>query len=170
MGDMRSATEDAPIVLAASKRKAVLLFLGSGAFVAIGVFMVVSGETKGWFPLVFFALCLIVSVVLLLPGSTNLTIDRDGIHVKSLFRLTHIRWSDVDSFYVGSIRTGPASTKMIGIAYADSYQGQKTGRRVAAALAGMEGGIPNQYQASAEELCELLNRAKRRFGGVDTSN
>jgi hypothetical protein len=154
------------IVLAASRRKAALVFLGSGAFVTIGAFLVASGESGGWFPLAFFGFCLIVSIVLLFPGSTTLTIDRDGIHMKHMFRLTHIRWSDVDSFYVGSIRTGVSSTKMIGIKYSDSYQGQKAGRNISSALTGMEGGIPNQYQASAEELCELLNTAKRRFSSV----
>jgi hypothetical protein len=159
----RFAIGDSPVVLAASKRKAALLFLASGVFVAIGVFMVIDGERFAWFPLVFFGLCLIVSVVLLLPASTSLTIDRNGIHMKHMFRLTHMRWSDVDSFYIGFIRTGLSSTKMIGVNYSDSYQGQKAGRRVASALSGMEGAIPNQYEVSAEELCELLNSAKRRY-------
>src|SRR6186713_2208657 len=100
---------DEPVVVAASKRKAMLLFLGSGAFVAIGVFLILKGESTAWFAVAFFGLCLAVSVVLLLPGSTKLTIDREGIHITNMFRLTHIRWRDVDSFYVGSIRTGISS-------------------------------------------------------------
>jgi hypothetical protein len=162
----RLATGDDPIVLGASKRKAALLFVGSSAFVAIGVFLVVTGESMGWLPLGFFGLCLIVSIVLLVPGSTSLAMDGNGIHMKHMFRLTHIRWSEVDCFYVGFVRTGVSSTKMIGIKYSDSYQGQQAGRRVASALSGMEGAIPNQYQVSAEELCELLNAAKRRWSNV----
>jgi hypothetical protein len=159
----RVAAEDSPVVLRTSKRKAALLFVGSGAFVTIGVFMVLDGERLGWFPAIFFGLGLIVSVVLLLPA-TSLTIDRHGIHMKHMFRLTHIRWSDVDSFYIGHIGAGLSSTKMIGVTYSASYEGQKAGRGVASALSGMEGAIPNQYEVSAEELCEILNNAKRRFG------
>ena len=152
-----------PIVLAASKRKAVLLLIVCGVFVAIGVFLIARGERLAWFGVAFFGLGVIVSVVLLLPGSTSLTIDRSGIRMTHMFRTTVIRWSDVDSFYVGFIRTGLATTKMIGINYAASYEGQQTGRKAALALTGMEGAIPNQYQVSPEELCELLNAAKRRW-------
>jgi hypothetical protein len=157
---------DEPVVVTASKRKALLLFLGSGAFVAIGAFLIVKGESTAWFVVAFFGLCLAISVVLLLPGSTKLTIDRDGIHMTNMFRLTHIQWCDVDSFYVGSIRTGMSSTKMIGIRYSAAYQGQNAGRKVASALSGMEGAIPDQYQTSADDLCELLNHARQRFGKV----
>jgi hypothetical protein len=55
---------------------------------------------------------------------------------------------------------------MIGVNYSASYEGQKAGRRVASALSGMEGAIPDQYEVSAEELCEVLNAAKRRFSDV----
>jgi hypothetical protein len=38
------------------------------------------------------------------------------------------------------------------------------GRKVASAISGLEGALPNHFQGSPEELCEKLNQWKQRFG------
>ena len=74
-----------------------------------------------------------------------------------------LSWSDVDEFYVGYIRSGLSRTKMIGIRYSKSYNPQKTGRKISESLTGMEGALPNHFNRSAEEICEVLNRYKHQY-------
>jgi hypothetical protein len=53
---------------------------------------------------------------------------------------------------------------MIAIVYAPHYEGQKIGRAIAENLSGMEGAIPNNYNAPLDELLETLNEWRVRYG------
>lgn len=151
------------IVLTGNRTKALLLSVVSLAFVVVGFSMVNSGASYGWFVLLFFSLCLLTFLYMLTPGAIKLTIDNNGIEMKSLFKPMKLTWDDIDEFYVGAIRTGYSSTKMICIRYSASYNKLRRSRQVASALTGMEGALPNHFSKSAEELCELLNQSKARW-------
>jgi hypothetical protein len=157
--------DDEVIVLTGSKKKAVLLLLGSAAFVAIGVWMVAKGEAMGWGAIIFFGLGLLASLYMLTPNAVRLRIDRSGVEMKTLFKPMRLGWGDVNGFYVEHIRTGYSKTKVIAIAFSESYRKQRAGRQVASALTGVEGALPNHFNRPAEEICELLNAAKRKWGG-----
>ena len=158
--------DDEVIVLTGSKSKALLLLLGSAAFVAIGAVMVAKGEQMGWWGVIFFGLCLLVSLYMLTPNAVRLQIDKNGVEMKTFFKPMKLGWGDVNGFYVDHIRTGYSKTKFIGISFSESYRKHRAGRQFASALTGMEGALPNHFNRSAEEICELLNSSKRKWGGA----
>lgn len=157
--------EDEVVVLGANKRKAAFLLLASMAFVAAGIAIVVKDpHAKGaWACIALFGLGIPLSIYMLTPGAGELRIDRNGFEVKTLFKPTKLGWNDVNGFYVGRIQTGYRSTKMIGIEYSDSYKKLRLGRQLSAAITGMQGGLPNNFDRPAEQVCELLNRAKKQW-------
>jgi hypothetical protein len=103
---------------------------------------------------------------MLLPQSTTLRADEQGIHIRQLFRTTHVDWGDIDSFQVCSLPGGLSSSQLVGIKYRPSYKGRRTLRKIAAALSGVEGAIPNTYDITPAELCRVLNDARARWGNV----
>ena len=83
--------------------KWLVVALGSLAFVLIGIWMVRSRDTFGWLAIVFFGLCLAVSLICLLPKASYLRLTPDGFIVGSLFRAHTIRWEDVTGFGVDRV-------------------------------------------------------------------
>lgn len=152
------------LVFYASRTKAVLLLLGSIAFVAIGWWMKEQKPLIGWLCVLFFSLGVPAALVMFLPGVMYLRLDHDGFEMSSIGRKNKIRWQDVESFKIASIR----GAKMIAINYRPSFTDQKMARAVAGALAGMEGAIPNSYNVSLGELERVLNQWLERFGRVGT--
>jgi hypothetical protein len=155
--------DDEMIVLTGSKRKSVLFLLGSLALVALGLVGVLNGKMFGWAAIAFFGLGVIYSIYMLMPGTVRMQIDRDGIEMKTPFKPMKLAWSDVNGFYVAELKTGLSKTKMIGIEFSESFKNLRAAR-VSSALTGAEGVLPNDFTLSAEEMCELLNRSKQRWG------
>lgn len=148
------------LVYPASRLKAVLLFLGCAAFVALGLLVSKEKPLIGWACVAFFGLGLPVSFLMLLPNKFYLKLTAQGFEVGSLGGGKLTRWSDVERFYVGSIR----GTKMIAIVYTPSYAEQRSLRKVSSAMAGMEGAIANSYASSREEILKTLNEWHTRYG------
>jgi hypothetical protein len=153
---------DETLVFEGNRGKAALLLLVSLGFVAIGAFLVAKGDRDGWWPLLFFSLCALSAVYMLLPGTIRLQVGPAGIEMKTLFKPMKLRWEDVESFHVARLST--SNTKLIGIRYAPSYQAMRTARAASAAITGMEGALPNHFDRPAEELCRILNECKRKWG------
>jgi hypothetical protein len=156
--------DDEVIVLTGDKSKAFLLLLVSVAFVAICSFLVAQGKAMGWVGIIFFGLGILTSIYMLTPNATRLQIDKNGIEMKTLFKPMKLEWGDVNGFYVAHMNTGYATTKMIGIEFSESYKKHRAGRQFASAFTGAEGALPNNFNLSAEEVCELLNKSKQRWG------
>jgi hypothetical protein len=148
------------LVYPASRLKAVLLFLGCSAFVAVGLLVSKEKPLIGWACVAFFGLGLPASVLMLLPNKFYLKLTPQGFEVRSLFGGKLTRWSDVERFYIGSIR----GTKMIAIVYRASYVDQQALRKVSSAVAGMEGAVPNSYTSSRDEILKTLNEWHTRYG------
>lgn len=158
--------DDEVIVLSGNKTKAVLMLLGSAAFVAVGALLVANGNAMGWWAIIFFGLGVLVSLYMLTPDAIRLQIDKNGVEMKTLFKPSKLEWGDVNRFYVDHIRTGYSKTKVIGIEFSESYSKLRAGRQFASALTGVEGALPDHFNRPAEEICELLNESKRRWGGA----
>src|SRR5262249_20897939 len=145
----------------ASRSKAVLILLGSIAFVVLGWFLHLEKPLIGWACILFFALGIPVGLFMMLsPASMYLRLDREGFEIGSLVNKSRPSWRDVQGFEIGSIR----GAKMIAIIYAPHYAGQEIGREVAERLSGMEGAIANSYNAPLEEILEALNDWRVRYG------
>ena len=165
-------TDDEMIELTVDKSKVALIFFGSIAFVAMGVFSVNDGTERGWFMgwlgIILSVLGFFGSLLLMLtPNSFSLKIDKNGVEMKSIFwrRATKLfEWNDVNGFFLGITKIG--NTKYIGIKYSESYKKLQTARKLAV-FTGYEGVVPhNFYNRSAEEICELLNDSKQKWGGA----
>jgi len=114
---------------------------------------------SGWLGVVFFGFCMLVMLIMLLPGAMYLRLDPDGIEMCSIGRKNKIRWQDVESFKIVSTR----GAKIIIIKYRASFTEQKVARAVANALFF----VPNTYNVSRAELERVLNQWLERFGQVE---
>ena len=159
------STQQKPhLILRPKKSSAIWLLLGCSLFVAAGLWM---AQEKGWIGYLcagFFALGIPVAIVQLLPGSTYLEIDEDGLSFANMFRVTKIPWNIVDEFFVVSLKqTGVTVHKMVAFNFIPSYDRSQIGRQISTAIAGCEGALPDTYGVKAEELAQSLNRCLARF-------
>jgi len=147
---------DRPILLRPKPTKWLVIALGSLAFVLIGVWMVRSRDMLGWLGIVFFGLCLSVSLICMLPNASYLRLTPDGFTMCSLFRAHTTRWEDVTGFGVARVFTN----KMVMFNYVEAYQRSPKLRSLNTGLTGFEAAIPDTYGLKHEELADLLNRYK----------
>ena len=149
------------IVFPASRFKAVFLFFGSIAFVALSVWLMRNGHPiVGWVGASFFSLGVPVSIIMLLPNMMYLRLTPEGFLMHSPLRSTFIRWSHVERFELCSIRGAP----LIAIVHNDQYTELKKFRAVASFLSGgVESGVPNHYRASRAEVFAALNEWHGRY-------
>jgi hypothetical protein len=150
--------EPASVILYPKKITAFLILLGCCIFVVIGIAMINSGEILGYLVAGFFGLCSVVAIVQLLPGSSYLCLDSEGFICCSLFRKHKVAWSDVDEFFVITLKqTGVKVNEMVGYNFAASYDKSKLPRMLSAWVGKCEGGLPDSYGMKAEELAALMN-------------
>jgi hypothetical protein len=155
---------DERLVFDGSRLKTIALLLGCAVFLGVGIWFAQDGDRWAIVVIMISAFAFLMLLSMLAPGAVRLTIDRSGVELKSPFRTMNLAWSDVDEFYVGYIHTGPSTSKLIAIKYSESYNKQRAGRKVSAQVTGMEGGIPNHFNKSPEELCAILNSYKQKYG------
>jgi hypothetical protein len=115
--------------------------------------MIAAGELIGWFVAVFFGLCTLVLMASLLPNASYLRVSPDGFTMCSLFRAHSFRWSDVCGFSVGRVGVN----RMVVFDFSDEFRGTPRLRKVAIALAGHEGALPDSYGMPLEALARLMN-------------
>jgi hypothetical protein len=133
----------------------LVLLLCSG-FVAGGVLMIRDGHKAGWFPASFFALGIPVALIQLLPRSSFLTVDEDGIEFCALFRKCRLKWKDISEFGVYS-RESIGIGNTVGFNYSPSYERLPTMRLLNKTLVGFEAALPDTYGLPAEDLANLLS-------------
>jgi len=140
--------------------KTVLLGLVSLTFVVSGIFMTKEQPIMGWFVTSFFGICLLVFLIQLIPGSTELTLTKEGFEMTSLFRKSVTRWTDIESFKIGYL--GQSKTVMFD--YNENYKKYETGKLIAKELSGSHGALPTTYGQKATELLKILNEWKNKYG------
>jgi hypothetical protein len=144
----------------ASRKKAILLLLGSLCFVAMGVWMSSTDPVVGWICVIFFGLGVPASLFMLWPNAMYLMLDADGFETGTIFSKHRTKWTDVAGFELASLH----NTKIIAVHYTQQYQGQQLARKVATSLSGIEGAIPNSYNATLVDVLAALNTFRSRFG------
>ena len=145
-----------PVTLYPSKMKWLLVLLGSFVFSIGGYWMIQEGYTFwGWFDLIFFSLCVIVTPIALLPGVSALTLDADGFE----FGRCRYSWRDATGFAPWDVPPSgrnkmvvfdlPVPTNPVARAL---VEGDKI-------LTGHTGGaLPDTYGLAAQDLAELMVR------------
>lgn len=142
-----------PMRLRASPVKMWLVSLGSLVFVGAGALMVHDQPALGYVSMVFFGLCAIIGAINILPGSSYLEMTREGFIVSSLFRKSFTSWREIDVFLIFRVH----HSDRVGWNYASVSSQQAMSRRLSAALAGVEAGLPDTYGMEASKLADLLN-------------
>ena len=138
-----------PVTLRPSRKKWLLVFAGSALFAAGGYWMIQSNTPTGWLVLIFFGLGALVAPVMMLPGASSLTLDRDGFEVGTFLRRYRARWPDVSRFEVMALR----GHKMV--VYDDTAQKHAMLAAAAIAMTGHTSGLPDTY-LSADDLAGLI--------------
>ncbi len=147
-----------PVTLYPSRKKWLLVLVGSAVFTAAGFGMVAESAPNGWYGVVFFGGCLVVSAIMLLPRAGGLVLDRDGFQVTNLFRSYRLRWHDVTGFAPISIPY--SGQRMVGfdiVAAASLPIAAMT-----TAVTGRMGGLPDTYGFSVDELAQLMTQWQER--------
>lgn len=155
---MHHIVDEEQIILRPRKSKMILLAFVSLLFVAVGVWTIEKDSWKIWSGIVFFSICFLVAFMQLLPGSSKLTLTRDGFAITSLFKSHFTKWEDVKSFEEGNI--GPNKSVMFD--YIDGHEKHTTGKGIAKHLSRFHGGLPDTYGLTTSELARLLNDWKDR--------
>src|ERR1700732_2235463 len=87
-----------PVTYRTRPLKMAFLALGSGIFIAIGLWLLPREPFIALPCIIFFGLCASVGLVGLLPNSSYLTLTEQGFLFASLFRKHYVSWSNVQSF------------------------------------------------------------------------
>lgn len=130
-----------------------LLCLGGAT---TGVWMCILGEWLGYVCASFFGLGLIVLVIQMMPGASYLRLTAEGFELASLFRRHFVRWDRIEEMGVWTMRRGLAKSKMVCFNYLATAVSTSRARELSRRLTGFEGGLPDTYGLSAEELLSLM--------------
>jgi len=143
---------DERLIFEGNRIKSAILLLGCAVFLGVGIFFAMDGDRWAIAVIIISAFSFLLVLPSLIPGNLRLTVDSSGVEMKSPLRSMKLAWSDVEEFYVGYVHTGPSTKKLIAIRYSQTCDKQQ------------EDGIPNHFNKSPEELCELLNSYKQLYG------
>jgi hypothetical protein len=164
-------------VLRPRKGKWALVLIASAAFVAIGFGMLRDPGTSTdrfvvYGGIVFFGICGLVSLIQFVPGSSFLRLTSDGMTVRSLWRTSSYRWSDIERFGVGHVKGTHGgfgkNQRLIGFDFSVSYPGRdkaQTLKNINRKLSGFEASLPDNYGWDYAELAEHLNTLRERYAG-----
>jgi len=144
------------LILRPKPLKTIILALVCLAFTTGGILISLEEEWKGWLIASFFGLGLLVFIVQLIPGSSQLTLTKEGFIVTSLFRSYFTEWSDIEPFEVGYV----GKSKFVKFDYKANHKKHKTGKGIAKFLTGNHGALPSNYGMSLEDLSGLMNTWK----------
>lgn len=157
------------------KRKWGLILLGSVVFVAIG-FLIMDNPHSfldrfwAYASIIFFGHVAVVALLQFLPGSSFLRVGPDGITVRTMWRTTFCRWSDIERFGVAESSTFHGGVqqqhRMVGFNFSTTYLGRsKAGklRGFNVRLTGFEAALPDNYGWDYAELAEHLNRLREQY-------
>lgn len=160
------------VVLRPGFTKWLLILLGSGAFVAGGLAMILVGGPVtsaplgdarfwGWIVVVFFGFGLLVSVAELVSPNLRLSLSPQGFTFGTFLGRRSVDWSAVSSFHsrVMATRSWPfGPMKLVRYNFTPAY-GERTRRT--------GGFLPDTYGMSADALAEELSRWHHRYGSSE---
>ena len=153
-------TRSDELVLRPSRWKTSLPLLVSVGFVAIG-FLVMDGSWMAWLSLAFFGVGSLVLIVTMLPGASHLRLHADGFEMRTMFKTSHMKWSDIGEIGVTSVNLN----RMVAFNFAEPYRSQHRAVLVSHTLTGWDGALPDTYGMSARELAALMIEYRDRARG-----
>jgi hypothetical protein len=153
-----------PLTLCGDRRKWTIMLVGGlvfaigSGFVALEPRQSPSIVAIAWLGVVFFGLGTLASAItLFIPAASGLTLDRDALVARSLFRTSRSAWKQSHGFTVCEV--GPGRHRMVGYENTavtgklSDWNRQTYGRNCA---------LPDTYGLSADDLAKLLNAWRDR--------
>lgn len=138
--------------------KTILLGLTCLLFTIGGTLIIHDQPLKGWLGTSFFGLCLLVFIIQLIPGSTELKLTNEGFETTSLFRANLTKWKDVKTFRIGYL----GKNKTIMFDYVESHKKHLAGKLIAKKMSGSQGALPSTYGLQANEILAIMNEWKNK--------
>lgn len=124
--------------------------------------MVRDGKPVGYFCSGFFALGLPVFALRFHPKAAFLHLASNGFTFCSLFRAHTIQWAHVREFAV--IFVGP--NQMVAWNFTPDYPATGRARAISKSLSGYEAALPDTYGMKPQELADLMDSLRQRFGNT----
>ena len=126
-------------------------------------------EQHMWFlggiGVIFFGFGLIVTMLMMRPGSTYLRLHSSGFDVVAMKRPYRYLWTDVDGFHLATL----SGAEVVAIQFNASCKSQRIGRALAGGLTGIEGAISNIFERPPTAVCDVLNEWKSLHSGAHAS-
>lgn len=157
-----SISDTNTIALRPSRKKWTIVPLGCGAFVALGIFLIlfVHNWLTGLLATGFFGLCGLVAIVNLVRPISFTEITPAGLRFHSLASTYSYDWKDIDHFGVADIN----GSKMVGIRFQEHRHLAKTRlAKLNAGLCGFHGVLPDIYCMKPVELADMVNEIRGRL-------
>jgi hypothetical protein len=169
-----NVSKERVLYLYPSRIKWVLTFLASMAFVAAGVFIFrhsrsARDEILAALTMCFFGLGMILSVLQLVPGSSYLRLDPEGILIRACWRQRKFRWGDLGDFGVFRPNRLLPFQRLVGFRFSEAYVGSKVEeklRKVNLSICKWEGSLPENYGYSTEKLASLIKEFRDEYGST----
>jgi hypothetical protein len=151
-----------PVTLYPSHEKWTVLAGLSLIFVIVGGLLILNDHiTWGRIDVVFFSVCLLLSVMRLLPGAASLTLDTDGFEERALFlRRVQAQWPNVTSIQADAAPSARSGMKRVWYNDTDWSGSWLAGKE--AAPPGCNAGLIRTYGLSAEEFADLMAQWQQR--------
>lgn len=147
------------ITLYPSKVKIIFLFLISLLFTVGGIIWIREEfNVKALFVVIFFCICTITFIIILMPNSSFLKLTSKGFEVRSLYRSHYYNWKDISNFDV--IRV--VLNKMVGFNLSNKRM-RNSIHQSSQNLVGMDDALPVTYGYKPENLAKLLNEWKNKY-------
>jgi hypothetical protein len=131
--------------------------LVGGAFVVIGLWKLNGGQwlpgdvSFGWLWVVLGSVAILLPGALLLPGSWYLRAEPGGLTHCVFFKIRFYRWPDIRSITV----TGVGTEKRVMVGFSGTDHNVRT-----------RAFSPGLYGVTLEQLVDVLNRYRERYGAV----
>jgi len=160
---MQGNLDTPPIIVRSSRLVSAMVLLICAAFLTLAI-LVLRDPAKDHAQAVFAAAFSAIGIPLFVwrfVHPDRLTLSPDGITWHGVFRTRRWRWEDIQNFRPYKMRSDSLSAY---VAF-DSKPSDRSGpiANAAKALKHVDGTLGNGWEMSAEELSDLLNRARARW-------
>jgi hypothetical protein len=160
-----------PTVFQPSPRRTALIVLGAVAFVAVGVWLLLTGESVkalvgGGLAVAFFGYCAVLGTVRLVRREPELVVSDDG-----LSHVVHgeVSWDDVDHVALSGLRVSGATQYFVEVVLRDPDAYRPRRRMLTGSVAGL-----SPYAISvvglSESLEDVLAAMVRHHPGLAVAN
>ena len=117
--------------------------------------MAYDGEGMGHFAYLFFGLCSVASVSMLLPNASYLRLRDDEFEFGRIFRKHCVKWEDVKNFEIWTYSHRHGSIEQVGWNYKEGVEVSKFVR--INKMVGIDDCLADTYGMKTEELLSLMN-------------